>query len=66
MGETPADAATPLDKAAEVRSRDDMLEENVIGTLARGFQVAVSSGLCGRGALRARATYDVSGQHALS
>ena len=62
MAENSADASPPLQKAAEMRSRDDMLEENVIGTLARGFQVAVSSCL----SRRACAINDASGQHAPS
>ena len=33
--------ATPLAKTTGTRSRDEMLEENVIGTLARGFRVTV-------------------------
>ena len=36
-----SDQPVPLAAAAGMRSRDDMLEENVIGTLARGFRVTV-------------------------
>ena len=32
----------PLVETSGTRSRDEMLEENVIGTLARGFRVTVS------------------------
>jgi|EP01043_Picozoa_sp_COSAG02_P039483 hypothetical protein len=40
-GENSKAGAKPLADTSRTRSRDEMLEENVIGTLARGFQVTV-------------------------